>query len=355
MEDRYGKDGISMCYSFHYTMAWFAPVDVDCHTFKAILDNTMTESLLKKQYLAAARLRNEMEKQGAQYIRRKLKMEASSSPSSSIQEGGTGDPTTTTTSKPDKKKIAAAAAAGHPCVLPDGSMVTPHEVPVEVARKAIVEVFGMWSKERQVELEQAMDVLDGGESIGINSMARKKKFGTKVNTPIDQWGNRTVNLRKLFDNKTIGHGQMEAHFVTVLRTLWVVEAYEFTNQIIEVLLEDVTTVSGNVAPQTLVNSILQVDPNIPDHFLHEVVEAVFAPPGDAVVPIYLPDASHMVPITDRYFTINDRDVSLPLCISRLRMLLIMRHSVTAAPFPSEPQSNTAHPTPQYDGSGSQDE
>eukprot|EP00656_Telonema_subtile_P016586 TRINITY_DN18773_c0_g1_i2.p1 TRINITY_DN18773_c0_g1~~TRINITY_DN18773_c0_g1_i2.p1 ORF type:complete len:299 (-),score=26.55 TRINITY_DN18773_c0_g1_i2:121-1017(-) len=287
----------------------------------------MTESLLKKQYLAAARLRNEMEKQGSQYIRRKLKMEAAAPQEDAVVEGGDAS-----TKAAPKKLSAAAAAAGHPCVLPDGSMVSPHEVPIEVARKAIVEVFGMWSKERQVELEQAMDVLDGGASIGINSMARKKKFGNKANTPIDQWGNRTVNLRKLFDNKTIGHGQMEAHFVTVLRTLWVVEAYEYTNQIIEVLLEDVTTVSGNVAPQTLVNSILQVDPNIPDHFIHEVVEAVFAPPGDVVVPLYLPEASHMVPVTDRYFIINDRDVTLPLCISRLRMLLIMRHSVAAVSY-----------------------
>ena len=158
-----------------------------------------------------------------------------------------------------------------------------------------------------------------------------------------------MNLRKLFDNKIIGHGQMEAHFVTVLRTLWVIEAYDFTNQIIKVLLEDETTVSGIVAPQTLVNSLLQVDPNAPDHFVHEVVEAVFAPPGETVEPIYLPeDACRTVPITDRYYLIKNRDVALPICIARLRMLLVMRHSVATVSLPVEAQANTPAPVSAID-------
>ena len=316
MEDRYGKDGISMCYSFHNTMAWFAPVDVDCFTFKSMLANTFSEGILKKQYLATARLRNEMEKLGAQYIRSKLRLDAAAGGGKGGQPGG-----------------------GHPCFLPDGSMVTPHEIPIEVARQAILNVFAMWSRDRQLELESAMDVLDGGESIGAQSTARRKKLqGGKAKASADQWGSRIVNLRKLFDNKTLGHGQMEAHFVTVLRTLWVVETFAFANEIVEALLEDVTAVSGMCTPQTLVNSILLVDPNVPDHVLHDAVETVFAPPSDRVEPIHLSEATRAIPITDRYLFLSDKRVALPMCIARLRMLLLPRHSSRRAPIPAEASS-----------------
>eukprot|EP00742_Colponemidia_sp_Colp-10_P014347 GILJ01016283.1.p1 GENE.GILJ01016283.1~~GILJ01016283.1.p1 ORF type:complete len:947 (-),score=134.62 GILJ01016283.1:3-2423(-) len=344
MDARYPTEAASMCYSFHSSLDWFSTTDADCYLVKSILDGELDESTWRRAALAVGKLRTEMERLQAQLQVTNdpsARMSTAAAVDEILNDKGSNNSPTEGTSRSaaagDIRKRRISATFINEKGLPERCLVTtPKNVNADLAIKAIANVFGLWSEESISDLIRALEnASDAASEAAAQALASKERFNHRKSlltaVPISsaqaaslRGTNTPLSLSSIFDPVSVSGGQMESYFSSAVRTLWLVEGYQFTTDIVECVLEKSAAAAGRVTPQMLVSAVLEADSDCPDHILHELCENTFIEIRPNGLPV--PDDSKEAPMIDRYLRFGDVTIPLRWCIAKLRKAGPLRHT-----------------------------